>query len=138
MSYSILDKNGDPLDPSLYTISNKDKTFYCKEDNLVLDFKGSGFWRYRFIIGKGCIISGVHNTVIISGDGCYYRYITYGWKPSEIRKEFNISLSPGIYNIILNEKIVNIKDKNDALLNIKYDHRFVRACCRGILKDKLI
>jgi hypothetical protein len=28
MTYSILDKNGDPLSEDLYTISNKDKIVY--------------------------------------------------------------------------------------------------------------
>jgi hypothetical protein len=44
----------------------------------------------------------------------------------------------GITSIILYDtSLLELKDKNDALLNLKHDDEFVRNCCERILKNEL-
>jgi hypothetical protein len=60
---------------------------------------------------------------------------------SNIRNIPNInwmSLYVDVYNIIYRgTDIMKIKDKNDALLNLKHDHWFIRQCCEKIVRGLL-
>jgi hypothetical protein len=50
-------------------------------------------------------------------------------------KLFLFELKKDITSIILVDgSLVELKDKNDALLNIKHDEEIVRECCERILR----
>jgi hypothetical protein len=158
MNYSIT-QNGISLDKSLYTIDEATKTFSTNESYLVLDFSGEFGWTFKtgwdctfntewnctFNTGSHCTFdtssectfnTGSHCTFDTSsectfdtGEGCVlvYRY----------EKTYFHHLTENITSIILDDgSLVELKDKNAALLNIKHDEEIVRECCKKILKGE--
>ena len=83
--YSIT-QNGKPLHPSKYLIDKKEKTFYTKESNVILDFSNLNGWTFetddscvfitgsncKFITGVNCMFSTKHNCKYQTGDFCTF------------------------------------------------------------------
>ena len=77
MDYSIT-QHGKPLDPSKYTICEKYKTFFTKENDLVLDFTYQYNWTFvtgsscTFNTGSECTFKTGHYCKFITSDDCTF------------------------------------------------------------------
>jgi hypothetical protein len=143
MSYKILNKYGKPYNKSLYHIYVDDRTVYLQSapiSALILDF--TNYNDYTFKLG--------HTQSLYCGNNCTIKIGTIGYtliKPGENCKlishiYFNdyelakivSNIKDNIFTIYSFDIKIEIKDKNDALLNLKHDDEFVRTCCEKILK----
>jgi hypothetical protein len=138
-------QKGKLLDKSLYTIDNDQRIFTTTENNLTVNFKNLKGWTFRtgnnckfktgnfctFYVGDDCKFSTWSGCVFIPGDDCELVYL-YNKKTYKLKPKI-ISILTQQYGI----EIVELKDKNEALLNIKHDCEYVRKCCERILKNEL-
>jgi hypothetical protein len=69
MSYSIT-KNGKELDPNLYTIDIKNKTFSSKENGLVLDFSNEDGWIFKTL--NNCTFKTLDNCTFKTLSSCTF------------------------------------------------------------------
>jgi hypothetical protein len=140
MSYKILDENGNPLDEKYYTIHEKDKHFLSHISNVTLDFRGCYAWTFYIssdmiiYCGDNCDINraeGEYNTIIKPGKNCSFIF-----KQTFFRKRINIT-TRYVYNLYNTFRKRTIKDKNEALLNMKHDDEWVRGCCEKIMRGEI-
>jgi hypothetical protein len=99
-----------------------------------------------FKTGDNCKFETLDDCVFKTGDNC--KFIIY---PSSIiyprdncilnviGKTYKYVLKGNICSILLEDgTLLELKNKNDALLNLKSDEEFVRAGCEDILKNGLM
>jgi uncharacterized cupin superfamily protein len=70
IKFSVTRRNGEVLDPSLYTWDEKTKTFSSKEDGLVLDF--AGVHRVTFDTGHSCAFKTGYDCTFKTGSYCTF------------------------------------------------------------------
>lgn len=149
--YSIT-RNGEKLHSSKYTIDLKNKVFEIDIFTggfVDIDFTGLNGWTFMagsycaFKTGDDCFFDVGYSCYFETGSGCEFKTRSrctfkvgsgcelVGHCLEAYRHNF---LDKGYY-VFDNDELIKIKDKNDAILNMKHENQYVRRLCRKMLKS---
>jgi hypothetical protein len=116
MSYSIT-KNGKELDPKLYTIDIKSKTFSSKESGLVLDFSKQYGWSFKTL--SHCTFKTGSSCTFTTGSSCTFNTLSHCTFDTESNCTFNVYDDLEI-KLVKDNCILLRKDDKTEILDLNY------------------